>query len=360
MATYVAEALNNPELYFQVKAYTGNGTAIGSGGLAVTLDGSENMQSDFVWLKRRTDNGYHNNLFDSVRGVTKVLYSNLTGDAEGTKTEGLTTFGSDGFTVGNDGDCNASSKSHVAWCWKGGGSASTNTSGSIDVELSASATSGFSVCTGTSASSGEFTFGHGLGTKVDFCIFKNRVDSGTDWVVFQSSVCDATTKYLTLGTGALATNGSSIWGAALPTTTLMGGTSGQLVTASKAFVAYNFSNRQGFLKCGKYVGNGNNNGTFVYTGFKPAWLLLKKSSAAGNTWQIFDNKRDTSNALDNTLEADTDSAEATGTDRLDFLSNGFKIRTSGSAQNASGATFIYIAFAEAPFVNSNGVPVNTR
>jgi len=353
--------IDNPELYFQTKAYTGNGTAIGSGGLAVTLDGSENMQSDFVWLKRRTDNGYHNNLFDSVRGVTKVLYSNLTGDAEGTKTEGLTTFGSDGFTVGNDGDCNASGKSHVAWCWKAGGSASTNTTGSIDVELSANSTSGFSVCTGTSASSGEFTFAHGLGTKVDMCIFKNRVDSGTDWVVFQSGVCDATTKYMTFGIGALATSGSSIWGAALPTTTLMGGTSGQLVTGSKAFVAYNFSNRQGFLKCGTYVGNGNADGTFVFCGFRPAYIMVKSSSAGSTGWNILDNKRDPENVMDTILQPNNSNADANDSNKYcDFLSNGFKWYGTGGETNGSGTTYIFAAFAEASFVNSKGVPCNAR
>jgi hypothetical protein len=357
MAAYTT--IDNPELYFQAKAYTGNG-----GTHAITFDNTDtSMQPDMVWLKKRNGTTNHH-LVDVVRGVGRYLFPNL-GNAEGGDGTGLlTAFNSNGFTLDGNADSNASGATGISWCWKTGGSASTNTSGSIDVELSASATSGVSVCTGTSASSGEFTFAHGLGTKVDMCIFKNRADAGTDWVVFQSSVCDATTKYMTLGTGALATNGSSIWGAALPTTTLMGGTSGQLVTGSKTFVAYNFSNRQGFLKCGKYVGNGSADPLSVNCGFKPSFIMIKESSSTGN-WVIMDNKRINNSLADanngNMLQLYANLTNADDTDPYIYATaNGFVNINSNSDTNASGQTYIYIAMAESPFTNSNGVPNNAQ
>ena len=358
MAVYTQ--IDNPAEFFSVKIYSGSGSN------TTVAHGLSGNAPDMFLIKRRNSTGGWINWNTGLTNNSYYMQWNNS-DQQDNSTNNLqnTATTTTNISIGDQAFTNASGGTYVLYSWKAGGSASTNTSGSEDVELSANATSGFSVCTGTSASSGEFTFAHGLGTKVDMCIFKNKTDGGTDWVVFQSNVCDATTKYMTLGSGALATNGSSIWGAALPTTTLMGGTSGQLVTASKGFSAYNFSNRQGFLKCGTYTGNGNTDGTFVYTGFKPAFVMIKRSSSTGN-WYIADNKRDTFNVVSKALFPNANSAEGdlASNTPLDFTSNGFKLRNSNLTGdtniNISGSTYIYMAFAEAPFVNSKGVPTTAR
>ena len=349
--------IDNPELYFQCKLYTGNG----SDDHAMTFDNTDtSMQPDMVWMKSRTQSGYNHYLVDSVRGVTKALRPNLSND-EDTYSDAFKSFDSNGFTLDDDtsnSEINQNTKTYVAWCWKAGGSASSNTNGSTTSSVSANTTVGFSIATYPGNGSSGATIGHGLSTTAPKIVLIKKRSAADSWTMLNTNI--DLNKYLKLN-GTDAEVSDPMFNNTAPTTSVFTVDSdGQVNENSNTFVAYCFSEVQGFSKFGKYTGNGNADGTFVYTGFRPAWLLLKKSSASGNTWQIFDNKRDTGNALDNTLEADTNSAEATGTDRLDFLSNGFKIRTSGSAQNASGATFIYMAFAEAPFVNSNGVPNNAR
>ena len=349
--------IDNPELYFQCKLYTGNG----SDDHAITFDQTDtSMQADMVWMKSRTQSGYNHYLVDVVRGVTKAIRPNLTND-EDTYSDAFKSFDSNGFTLDDDtsnSEINQNTKTYVAWCWKAGGSASSNTNGSTTSSVSANTTAGFSIATYPGNGSSGATIGHGLSTTAPKIVLIKKRSAADSWTMLNTNI--DLNKYLKLN-GNDAEVSDPMFNNTAPTTSVFTVDSdGQVNENSNTFVAYCFSEVQGFSKFGKYTGNGNADGTFVYTGFRPAWLLLKKSSASGNTWQIFDNKRDTGNALDNTLEADTNSAEATGTDRLDFLSNGFKIRTSGSAQNASGATFIYMAFAEAPFVNSNGVPNNAR
>ena len=349
--------IDNPELYFQCKLYTGNG----SDDHAMTFDNTDtSMQPDMVWMKSRTQSGYNHYLVDVVRGVTKAIRPNLTND-EDTYSDAFKSFDSNGFTLDDDtsnSEINQNTKTYVAWCWKAGGSASSNTNGSTTSSVSANTTAGFSIATYPGNGSSGATIGHGLSTTAPKIVLIKKRSAADSWTMLNTNI--DLNKYLKLNVNDAEVSDPMFNNTAPTTSVFTVDSDGQVNENSNTFVAYCFSEVQGFSKFGKYTGNGNADGTFVYPGFRPAWLLLKKSSASGNTWQIFDNKRDTGNALDNTLEADTNSAEATGTDRLDFLSNGFKIRTSGSAQNASGATFIYMAFAEAPFVNSNGVPNNAR
>ena len=333
--------LDNPELYFQTKLYTGNGTAIGSGGLAVTLDGSENMQPDFVWLKRRTDAGYHNNLFDSVRGATQLVYANLA-EAAGTKTEGVTSFNSDGFTVGNDGDCNASGKSHVAWCWK------------------ESATAGFDIISMTGTGSAR-TQAHSLSAVPKMVIVKCLNDGNKSWAVYHAGAAsDAETDVLALDAGDAKADDATYWNDTAPTSSVFTvGTANGVNKDTKSYISYVFADVQGFSKFGSYEGNANADGNYVHLGFKPAFVIVKKASATDN-WFMFDNKREGYNAINDALRPNLSNAELdlAGVG-MDLLSNGFKLRSGDDDLNDSN-TFIYMAWAEAPFVNSNGVPCNAR
>jgi len=335
--------IDNPELHFQIKTYTGNGTAIGSGGQAITLDGDEDMQPDLVWIKDRTDSD-RPRLFDAVRGVTKELdTSDTTGET--TLTEGLTTFGSDGFTVGNHEGVNSSSDNFVAWCWK------------------ESADAGFDMVSYTGSGSSQ-NVSHSLSAVPHVMIVKRYDDDGNYWVVYHHKNTSAPeTDYLRLdGTGATVDDASR-WDDTAPTSSVFTvKDSSQVNGSSNTYMNYLWTEKQGFSKFGSYTGNGNADGTFVYLGFKPAWLLIKRSSASGTDWILHDNKRAGFNVNDDYLAANTSAAEVTGNtyQNLDLLSNGFKMRGAGTGTNTDGATYIYMAFAEQPFVNSNGVPCNAR
>jgi len=360
--------IDNPELYFQSKLYAGDGNST----QAITLDGSENMQPDLVWLKNRTDQVWHV-LTDSVQGAGAANgLSPNSNEAPGGGNKAaygfLSAFGSDGFTV-SEGSSNASmsnqsSKNYVAWCWKGGGSASSNSDGDITTSISASTTAGFSIVSYTSNGSSNQTVGHGLGAVPHMIISKNRDNTSThynDWVVYHHSNATANDKKLKLNTTD-AVSTTNEWGDTDPTSTVYSvHTSGDGATndGTDKIVSYVFTGIQGFSKFGSYTGNGNADGAFIYTGFRPAWLMIKRSSASGNSWEIFDNKRLGYNVDNNNIRADGDDAEYT-TDRLDILSNGFKCRATTTNVNGSGSTYVYMAFAEAPFVNSNGVPCNAR
>ena len=347
--------LDNPELYFQCKIYTGDGTAIGSGGLAITLDGEEDMQPDFVWIKER-NNATNHQVYDAVRGVTKRLYSDGNYD-EDANSEGLTTFGSNGFTLGSDGSSNGSSDTYVAWCWKaGGGSGSSNTDGGINTtSTSVSQTAGFSISTWTGTGSNA-TVGHGLGAVPKFITTKARSDA-YDWYTYHASIGNTKNVYINL-TNAESGASANFHNNTDPTSSVWT-SGGNIYNVDYTFVTYAFAEVQGFSKIGSYTGNGNADGTFVYTGFRPAFVITKKTSGT-SPWGIHDNKRDPFNEVDELLEADTNAALSDSTYGRDYLSNGFKIRTSSAGVNGSGDTFVYIAFAESPFVNSNGVPTNAR
>ena len=361
MAVYTS--IDNPELYFQTKTYTGNGTAIGSGGQAITLDGDEDMQPDLVWIKDRSDSD-RPRLFDAVRGVTKELDTSDS-TAETTLTEGLTAFGSDGFTVGNHEGVNSSSDNFVAWCWKmANGTASNSNGTNITSTVSANTTAGQSIVSYSGSGTTSDTVGHGL-SSLDFLIVKSRGENDS-WFVKHKDL--ASSKNLNLNQTVAETDVTSAYSEG-GLSNLSGNTFGFLDgtsdanavnESSEAHIAYCFKSVQGYSKAGKYTGNGNADGAFIYTGFRPAFVLLKNTASTLN-WNIQDSKRDPFNPVQGHLAPNLSAAEADSSNYyVDFLSNGFKIRNSLTVWNESGSSIVYMAFAEAPFVNSNGVPCNAR
>ena len=343
--------IDNPELYFKAKTYTGSGSS-----LAVTLDGSENLQPDWLWIKNRGTSD-ENVVHDSVRGVGKRLITDGT-QAEATTTNQVSSFDSDGFTVpGGSANTGASSNNYVGWCWKAAGSTATNTEGNVNTTISANTTAGFSIISADPGStSGELTLGHGLGTVPTMFIWKNLETAGQNWQVFHQNTG---TGLLILNSNAGKNTDVTFWNT--HTTTLFKMTT-HMYAQNKDFIGYCFSDRKGFLKCGEYKGNGNANGSFVWTGQKSAWIMVKRTDTSGYEWSIWDNKRNPFNLADTTLRSNSSASEATIGDhyKIDILANGFKFKTSNGDVNAAGATYIFMCFAESPLVNSKGVPNNAR
>ena len=338
-------SVDDPTIYFNTVLWTGTGSSH-----AITGVG---FQPDWVWIKNR-DSGNSHHLYDVIRGTTKRLASNNT-NAESTESGGLTAFGSDGFTLGTSGAVNGSSETYVGWNWIAGGSPSSNGNGSITSSVSASTTAGFSIVSYTGNSGTVSTVGHGLGATPDWIIFKQR--SGTQgWIVWQGQAFNARSRLVLNGTNTVSTSQTNFMNDTLPSSSVFTiGNDADTNNGTDTYIAYCFTEKQGFSKFGTYVGNGNTDGTFVYTGFKPAWVMLKATDAS-KSWYMFDNKRPGFNEIDLMLLADT--ADTESSDAIDFLSNGFKLRTSGSGENGSGTNYVFMAFAESPFVNSNGVPNN--
>ena len=346
----MAWTINNGQLYFNTKLYTGTGSTLNITGVG--------FQPDLVWTKLRdsTAEGVMDHaLVDSVRGVTKTLRSN-TSAAEGTEANSLTAFGSDGYTVGNNGKFNYSSSDiYVSWNWLASNTTASNTDGSISSTVSANTTSGFSVVsyTGTGANA---TVGHGLGAEAKFIIFKDR-STTKDWFVYHQSISPATGGKLNLTVNPGAD--SSYFQNTAPTSSVFSiGNANTVNPSSNEMIAYCFAEKQGYSKFGSYTGNGNADGTFVYTGFKPAWFMVKRTDSADG-WGMFDNKRDPHNQVGGRFWGDTSDAESTG-QAMDFLSNGFKIRAANAYWNASGGNYIFMCFAENPFTSSTGTPVTAR
>jgi len=340
--------IDDPSLHFNTVLYTGNGSTN-----AITGVG---FAPGWTLLKDRNDTS-GTRVYDSVRGAIKRLRTDLT-DAEIDDSDGLTAFGSDGFTLGADGATNASSTLYVSWNWKAGGSASSNSDGDITSSVSANTTAGFSVMTYTGTGSNN-TVGHGLNSAPTFTIIRRR-DSNRNWFV---SIVPYTgdTGYLYLHTTTAGGSSGQSFFTARPTNSVMNlGTDQDANISSGNYIAYNFHDVQGYSKFGSYTGNGNADGTFVYTGFRPAWVMIKRTDSTAD-WHIQDNKRDTINPVDTSLFANTTDAETTSSSyNTDFLSNGFKLRGTSTARNGSGNSYVYMAFAESPFVNSSGVPTNAR
>ena len=342
--------IDDPSVHFQTALYTGNG-----GTLAVTNDGNSDLQPDWVWTKKRSDTSHHA-LVDSSRGATKQIYSNLTAAEE--TVSGVTAFNTDGFTLGSNGTANGNGGTFVGWQWKAnGGTTASNTDGTITTTTQVNSDAGFSIVTW--AGGGTGSLGHGLGEVPDMWIVKNR-DYAVSWAVgfSDSSILGGTSNYLSLNTtGAIATY-NNIWGSSPVNSSVITMAGDRSVNISgDDYVAYFFKAKQGYSKFGSYVGNGNANGAFVYTGFKPAFVMTKNTSAT-DSWVIMDEKRSPSNVANKYLLANTNGAEGTNFDMFDFVSNGFKCRRATS-QNANG-TFIYMAFAENPFTTSTGVPTTAR
>ena len=330
--------IKKPSDYFNTKLYTGNG-----GTQSITGVG---FQPDFIWIKQRNGTAYHN-AYDAVRGFYR-LRPNDTG-ASSARPYAITSFDSDGFSLGNDDDVNGNSNTTVAWNWKANGAGSANTAGSINSTVSASATSGFSVVswTGTGANA---TVGHGLSSAPKMIIIK-RLDSADQWIVYHNSLGNTGGVYLNL-TNSVVDN-DTWFNDTSPTSTVFSIGSNSKVNASSAtYIAYCFADVQGYSKFGSYTGNGNADGTFVYTGQKSAFIMIKNISSASTNWHIYDNKRLGYNVDNNVLRPNLSDAELTNDD-LDILSNGFKLRRVTDALATNGDTYIYMAFAEQPLVGDN-------
>jgi len=344
--------LDDPTEYFETLTWSGNSTDDRA------ISGLD-FAPDWVWIKCR-NNGQNHNLFDTVRSATKSLETNNS-NAEATDATSLKSFTSDGYTLGTGATVNSSSpstKTYVSWNWKAGGSASNNTDGGITSSVSVSQDAGFSIATWTGTGS-TATIGHGLNAVPKMIITKAR-SNAYDWYIYHASIGNTKAIYLNL-TNAESGASANFWNNTTPTSSVWTA-GGNVFNNNYTFVTYAFAEKKGYSKFGSYTGNGNADGTFIYTGFKPA-LFIIKALASGENWRIFDNKRSTSgfNPIGNSLRPNSSDAEVTGTDQeIDFLSNGVKLRTTSGEINPSGTTFVFMAFAESPFTNSNGVPNNGR
>jgi len=346
MAVYTT--IDDAGSFFNTKLYTGTGSS-----LAVTGAG---FQPDLTWIKNRDAADFHV-LTNSVTGATKYVRSNAS-TAETTDAETLKSFDSDGFTVGTTAEVNTNTEDYTSWNWKAGTTTGIDATGASITPSSYSfnATSGFSLIKYTGNGSAGATIPHGLGTSdIGLIICKNLALSS--WAVQHKSL--GPTKFLYLDETQAVQTDTTRWNDTAPTSVLFSvGTSGVVNTNTAEYVAHVFANVQGYSKSGSYVGNGIANGAFVYTGFRPAFVLFKAIATSEN-WNIYDDKRLGYNVDNDALNPNTTGTGYT-TDDMDIVSNGFKLFTTNSRVNGSGATYIYMAFAEAPFVNSNGVPVNAR
>ena len=332
--------IDNPFKFFNTVAYTGANQSITG----------VNFQPDWVWIKER-DSGYHA-IFDSVRGATKVLSSNVN-NAESTQSDTLTAFGTDGFTLGADSSnyVGGSSTSTVSWNWLGGTAFSNDASatgvGTIDSSGTTNQTAGFSLVSFTGNGSASQSVAHNLGGVPDMIIFKCR-ETATDWTTFHTSLGGAN-KNLSLNSSAAAGTDTDFFANTNPTSTVFSvGAASNTNRSSEGMIAYCFRSIKGYSKFGGYTGNGNANGVFVYTGFKPAFLMTKVTGSADG-WMMFDNARDPFNVAEKYMTANGTGGDSTR-DTVDFLSNGFKFRTSnGDVNNGS---YAYMCFAESPFVTA--------
>jgi hypothetical protein len=331
-----------PEDYFNTVLYTGNGGTQSVSGVG--------FQPDLVWLKKRSNIANHN-LIDSVRGAGYSLFSNTT-DAETNYTTYFSSFDADGFTLTNGGGSfNGSGDTFVAWNWKAGGSGVSNTDGSITSTVSVSQTGDgtkwFSVV-GFTTQAGGYTVGHGLGQKPSLIITKNRDTAGGAWYTF-TDIIDGSVDYLALNQTSAKLNDP--FGLANPTSSVFS-LDDDYIFGSGDCIAYCFANAENLCRVGSYTGNGSTDGTFVYTGFRPAWVMIKRTNTTGS-WVIQDSTRNPYNDLDLYLLAESSNAEATLANVADYCSNGFKLRLNASSTNASGSSYIYLALAEQPFKYAN-------
>jgi len=331
MAVYTT--IDDPTAYFQTTLYTGDDST----SHAITNGGNSDLQADWLWLKPRTKVDNHR-WMDSVRGVTKMSPSNSSG-AEETISAGLASFDSNGFTLNTtDSGYNSSSYTYVAWCWK------------------ETADAGFDIISYTGNGSVR-NLSHSLSAVPEFITVKNREATG-GWVTYHHKMSSAPeTDYLMLNNTAAVADYADYWNDTAPTSSVFSvGDRLENNYSSENIIAYAFAPKQGFSKFGTYEGNGNADGTFVYLGFRPAFVMTKSVDST-SAWEMFDNKREGYNVDNDALVANATTVEATA-DQIDLLSNGFKLRIATDPNVAE--TYIYMAFAEAPFVNSNGVPCNAR
>ena len=343
--------IDNPTSFFDTTTWSTVDTSID------TL----NFQPDWVWLKSRS-NADTQVAFDSVRGANKRLAPSENA-VESTTSDELTAFNSDGFTLGTGDNVNRSSQTMVAWSWKAGTAFSNDASatgiGTIDSSGSTNQTVGFSIVGYTGNGSASQSVAHNLGGTPEMIIFKCR-ETVTDWITFHTKLGGAN-KNVSLNTNSAAGTDTDYFANTNPTSTVFSvGAASNTNRGSEGMIAYCFRSIKGYSKFGTYAGNGNEDGLFIYTGFKPAWLMVKRISTTG-AWLMYDSVRNPSNLTDKKLLANEHGAEnasaspsgvTASTNNLDLLSNGFKFRRADGYENASGSTYIYMAFAEAPFVTA--------
>jgi len=344
--------INKPSDYFNTKLYTGNGSTN-----AITGVG---FQPDWCWIKSRSNPGtYGHELYDSIRGVRKLLQTNTSGAEFTVPSTSFESFDSDGFTVqlsDNYGrGVNENNGLYVAWNWLAGGTASSNTDGSITSTVSANTTSGFSIVTYTSTTG---TVGHGLGVTPKVVLMKAR-NLADQWTMGHASLPSWTYGISGMPGSGVQDSNATFWNSTAPTSTVF--SQGSWDNGYNK-VAYCFAEIKGFSKFGSYVGNGSTDGTFIYTGFKPSFIMTKCTTTdnGSTVWGMFDNKRIGYNSNNYRVFASNSNAEDTTANEIDILSNGFKCRSTSSTHNLSGQTFIYMAFAENPLVTSTKLPATAR
>jgi len=340
--------LDDPTQLFNTILWTGDGNSSRS----ITGVG---FAPDMVWWKGRTTTFDHR-LIDTLRSGTypKLLYPNLN-ILESEDVNNAESIDSDGFTIGSGNAVNQSGQTYVAWNWKAGGTGSSNTDGSITSTVSANTTAGFSIVSYTGTGSAG-TVGHGLSSAPSIIIIKVLTNTANDWVVYHQATGNNQSTFLNANNAVFS---NAFINNTTPTSSVFSVDGSNYSSgSSRNYIAYCFAEKKGYSKFGSYTGNGSTDGSYIHLGFKPAFVIIKRSSAT-EYWGMLDNKRNTFNPANLYLAPNRSDADNTYT-TLDFLSNGFKNRSTGAMFNASGSTYIYMAFAESPFVNSNGVPNNAR
>ena len=348
--------IDDPTVYFQMKTYTGNGTAIGSGGNSITFDGDTDLAPGMLWIKR-TDSTSSHNVHDAVRGAQNRSYPDTTDAQDTSVTESVNAFTSDGFNLGNSGGGNASGGSYVAYCWKTGTTSGKSTSGeSITPSgYSIDATSGVGVFAWSGTGSNG-TITHGLGDNVgNGTMIVKQLNSTAGWQVYHKGSGATHTWYF--NSTAVPDDSDTVWNDTAPTSSVFTlGTNTGTNASGSTYIGYVFAPKQGFSKFGTYEGNGNADGTFVYTGFKPKLLICKSIDSTAGAYMI-PSKTDWVNGDTYYHYVYSNTTSSNGA-FVDFHSNGFKLRKNDDINNSE--TYVYMAWAEAPFVNSNGVPCNAR
>jgi|9_EtaG_2_1085328.scaffolds.fasta_scaffold01366_2 hypothetical protein len=342
--------IDKPSLHFNTVLWDGNNSS---------TTHTVGFQPDFSWIKQREDDGYSHMLFDAIRGATKYISSNEQ-NAEATDSQTLTAFTGTGFTVGTSNLVNRSGDTYVGWNWKAGtGQGSSNTDGSINTTYtSVNTTAGISICQYTGTGSAG-TIGHGLGAVPKFMMIKETNQGGRSWRVYHQNVGNAAIMYL--NTNGASSGDGQAFNSTTPTSSVFSvGTSGGTNGSGSTYIAYVFAEKKGFSRFGEWTANNSTDGPFLYTGFKPAFFIAKRTGSTGN-WHMYDSKRDGYNIQNWRLAADNGGVEdLSSSNYIDILSNGIKIRSNQNSLNNHTGGMVYMAFAENPIVGSNNIPAVGR
>nr|BAR30699.1 hypothetical protein [uncultured Mediterranean phage uvMED] len=349
---YPEPTIKNGKEHFNILTWTGTGSSNALTGLG--------FQPDLVWVKKRGDTAESHDLQDVIRGAGERLRTNSL-DGSRTISGSISSFDSDGFTVVDAGTTNESGKTYVGWCWKAGGTAVSNTDGTITSSVSANTDAGFSIISYTGNGTGGATIGHGLNSAPEWIIVKRTAIDNSSWYIYHASVGNQSG--FNFNTSAQLANSSGYWNNTSPTNQVISlGNFNDVNGNTNTLIAYAWHSVEGYSKFGSYVGNGDADGPFIYTGFAVSWLMVKRATGGTGNWHLVDAERDTSNPTKRWLEPNEPAAEQSNaaTQYIDFLSNGFKVRGSGNQTNASTSTYVYIAFAESPFGGENAPPATAR